>query len=57
MPTYPDYQAFFHPERGAAALRVLRARNAPLILCFLQQSFKAETYHPVISHAVLFSTS
>ncbi|TGE23864.1 DUF3375 family protein [Hymenobacter aquaticus] len=55
MPTYPDYQAFFHPERGAASLRVLRARNAALILCFLQQSFKAETYNPVISHAVLLA--
>lgn len=47
---YPQYQVFFHPERGAAALRVLRARSAPLILCFLQQSFKAATYAPVISN-------
>ncbi len=49
MLPYPTYQALFHPTTPYPAIRVLRARQAPLILCFLHQSFKAEAYAPVIS--------
>ena len=49
MTSYPAYQALFHPAHLSPAIRVLRARNAPLILCFLHQSFKGQDYAPVSS--------
>lgn len=46
---YVDYRKLFSPERPSAAVRLLRSQNAPLVLCFLQQSFKAGNYSPVLA--------
>ena len=46
---YPRYRTLFSPDRPAAPMRLLRSRNAPLVLCFLQESFKTGNYAPVVS--------
>ncbi|TVT41854.1 DUF3375 domain-containing protein [Hymenobacter setariae] len=46
---YPRYRALFSPDRPAVFVRLLRSRNAALVLCFLQESFKAGSYAPVLS--------
>ena len=43
------YRALFNPDRPAVFVRLLRSRNAALVLCFLQESFKAVGYAPEIS--------
>ena len=49
--TYTDYKKLFNSENPS--IKVLRARNAPLILCFLQKSFKAKDYTPTIANEKL----
>ena len=48
---YPDYKKLFNSDNSS--IKVLRARNAPLILCFLQESFKAKDYTPTIPNEKL----
>lgn len=47
--SYQLYRSLFHPERTPVAIRVLRSHNAPLVLCFLQESFKSSSYAPVLA--------
>ena len=47
--SYPRYRALFSPDRPAVSVRLLRSRNAPLVLSFLQESFKAGGYAPVLA--------
>ncbi len=46
---YSRYRALFSSERPAVFVRLLRSRNAPLVLCFLQESYKAGSYTPEVS--------
>lgn len=46
---YPRYRALFSPDRPAVPMRLLRSRQAPLVLCFLQESFKMGSYSPVLA--------
>ncbi|WP_151087275.1 DUF3375 family protein [Hymenobacter baengnokdamensis] len=46
---YPFYRTLFSPDRPAVFVRLMRSHNAPLVLCFLQESFKEGNYSPVIS--------
>jgi len=51
MPTsYPDYRHLFSAEHAPASIRVLRSHEAPLVLCFLQENFKAGSYAPTVSN-------
>jgi hypothetical protein len=50
MPAYPDYRHLFSAERASASIRVLRGHEAPLVLCFLQENFKAGSYAPTLSN-------
>lgn len=52
---YLRYQAFFNADRTGAPerpvpIKVLRSRNPALVLCFLQETFKGESYQPTISN-------
>lgn len=47
---YPRYQAFFSVDRVPVPIKVLRSRNPALVLCFLQEAFKAEQYSPTLAH-------
>lgn len=46
---YPLYRNLFSADRAPAAIRVLRSREAPLVLCFLQENFKASNYAPALA--------
>ncbi|WP_223649540.1 DUF3375 family protein [Hymenobacter psoromatis] len=45
--SYPLYRGLFSADRAPAAVRVLRSHEAALVLCFLQENFKAGSYAPV----------
>ncbi|MBN8823355.1 MULTISPECIES: DUF3375 family protein [unclassified Spirosoma] len=47
---YAGYQAFFNAERVPVPIKVLRSRNPALVLCFLQEAFKADHYSPTLTH-------
>jgi hypothetical protein len=49
MPDYPRYRALFAADLAPVSIRVLRSRSAPLVLCFLQESFKTGSYAPVLA--------
>ncbi|WP_375418689.1 DUF3375 family protein [uncultured Hymenobacter sp.] len=53
--SYPLYRSLFSADRAPAAVRVLRSRSAPLVLCFLQEMFKAGSYTPVLANDKLTS--
>lgn len=46
---YTRYRTLFSPDRPAVFVRLLRSRNAALVLCFLQESFKAASYSPELA--------
>ena len=50
---YPRYRALFAADLAPVSVRVLRGRSAPLVLCFLQESFKTSGYAPVLAGTVL----
>jgi hypothetical protein len=52
---YQRYRTLFSPDRPAIAIRLLRSRNAALVLCFLQESFKAGSYSPVLAGGQLIN--
>ncbi len=52
---YPEYKKLFQTESNTIAIKILRARNTALILCFLQESFKAKNYSPTISSDILIN--
>ena len=47
---YPRYQSFFAADRTPVPIRVLRSRNPALVLCFLQEAFKADNYTPILTN-------
>ena len=46
---YQHYRQLFSFERPRPPIRLLRSRNAALVLCFLQESFKGGSYAPVLA--------
>ncbi|HEX8505936.1 MAG TPA: DUF3375 family protein, partial [Hymenobacter sp.] len=46
---YQRYRNLFSLDRPFVAIRLLRSQNAPLVLCFLRQSFKTGNYSPVLA--------
>jgi hypothetical protein len=51
---FQEYKRLFSSEN--AALKVLRARNAPMILSFLQERFKSNDYAPTLSNESLINS-
>ena len=49
MSAYPRYRALFAADHAPVSIRVLRSRSAPLVLCFLQESFKKGSSAPVLA--------
>ncbi|HEX8349778.1 MAG TPA: DUF3375 family protein, partial [Hymenobacter sp.] len=45
---YPRYRTLFAADHAPVSIRVLKSRSAPLVLCFLQHSFKTGNYMPVL---------
>ncbi|RZK32007.1 MAG: hypothetical protein EOO63_02650, partial [Hymenobacter sp.] len=48
--SYPLHRSLFSADRAPAAVRVLRSHEAALVLCFLQENFKAGNYTPVLAN-------
>ncbi|QMW03205.1 DUF3375 family protein [Spirosoma foliorum] len=47
---YPRYQSFFNADWTPIPIKVLRSRNPALVLCFLQEAFKADNYSPALTN-------
>ena len=52
---YQRYRELFSFDRPRTPIRLLRSRNAALVLCFLQESFKTGNYSPVLAGDQLVS--
>lgn len=53
--SFLKYQSFFNADKTPVPVKVLRARNVPFILSFLQENFKDRDYSPAISNEILVS--